>query len=102
MTTIVRAIILAVTACLVCGPALATEDEFAFIDRMPSPDGAEISTVTRQEPATGIVISQTVFRQDLQDLVIDTYVVRARCKPDGDPLSSDDANTEKFLISPSK
>ena len=94
MRTFVRAIVLATAAALVSGPSLATEENFAFIERMPSPDGTEFKTVTQQQPATGMVISQTVFRQDLPDLIIDTYVVRAGCEAGG-KLSAD---VEPYIV----
>ena len=71
---------------LICTPVGASEEDFAFIDQMPSPDGVKVSTITREEPAKGFVISQTIFRQDMPDVIIDTYVMRAQCKSDDDTL----------------
>ena len=89
MTGLARAALLAAAVHFWGGVAAATEEDFAFVDHMPHPDGAKISTVTREEPEAGLVISQTIFRQDLRDLVIDTYVVAARCEARGNAPTGD-------------
>lgn len=65
---------------LSCRPALATEEDFVQVDRMPDVEGTLQRSITRQDEASGLTYTQRVYEQDFPQGILFTYVTEAVCE----------------------
>ncbi|MGI9416269.1 MAG: hypothetical protein ACR2RA_00370 [Geminicoccaceae bacterium] len=60
-------------------PALAGEDEFIYVDRMPAVRGEHKRAITVDDEHSGQTIVQDLYAEDFDHAVIETYVLTVAC-----------------------
>jgi hypothetical protein len=65
--------------------ASAGEETFIFVDRMPAVRGELVRTIEGRDSPGGHQIEQTLYAEDFEHAVIETYVLKVTCGTDMTP-----------------
>ena len=79
MTRITRALLAVAASLLSTGPALGSEENFVYVDRMPSVQGVVKNSVSARDDASGARLAKTIYVQESDGLVIVSHRVAAGC-----------------------
>ena len=79
MKNISRALIAVAAAVFSTGPALGSEENFVYVDRMPSVEGDLKSSVSARDDTSGARLAKKVFVRESDGLVVVSHRVAANC-----------------------